>query len=128
MKFNGNSVFQQKKKLKQQRRRGICSAELQQDAPFAIAIGACMLNSLLFSDTKVSSSDDDDDEDAAISSTDARFSVMTIIGFIPYFNWLVSFYVFFIFVLLHLNDESEIMKLNLADDLKCNVDRAGCLH
>ncbi|XP_021767903.1 uncharacterized protein LOC110732293 isoform X2 [Chenopodium quinoa] len=74
-----------KRKLLQLRRRGICRAELQQDAPFAIALGACVLNSLLFSDTAVSSPED---EDAAVSSTDARFTVMTIIGFIPYFNWL----------------------------------------
>ncbi|KMT12461.1 hypothetical protein BVRB_5g103900 [Beta vulgaris subsp. vulgaris] len=75
----------QKKKLLQLRKRGICRAELQQEAPFAIAIGACMLNSLLFSDTSVSSSED---EDAEISSTDARFAIMTIISLIPYFNWL----------------------------------------
>ncbi|KAL2902936.1 Transthyretin [Bienertia sinuspersici] len=79
--YGGYSLTQHKKL----RRRGLCKASLQQDAPFAIAIGACMLNSLIFSDVAVSSSDD---EDAAISSTDARFTVMTIIGFIPYFNWL----------------------------------------
>lgn len=78
-------ILLNQKKKQQLRRRGICRAQLQQDAPFAIAIGACMLNSLLFSDAAVSSSED---EDAAVTSTDARFSVMTIIGFIPYFNWL----------------------------------------
>ncbi|CAO2837779.1 unnamed protein product [Amaranthus hypochondriacus] len=70
------------------RRTGICKAELQQDAPFAIAIGACMLNSLLF--TGIGESLSEDDEDGVIGATDARFSVMTIISLIPYFNWLVS--------------------------------------
>lgn len=88
----------QKKKLLQLRKRGICRAELQQEAPFAIAIGACMLNSLLFSDTSVSSSED---EDAEISSTDARFAIMTIISLIPYFNWLVSSYCAILFIILH---------------------------
>uniref|UniRef100_A0A803LWQ8 Uncharacterized protein n=1 Tax=Chenopodium quinoa TaxID=63459 RepID=A0A803LWQ8_CHEQI len=82
---NGGLLLTQKKQLLKLRRSGMCRAELQQDAPFAIAIGACVLNSLLFSDTAVSSPED---EDAAVSSTDARFTVMTIIGFIPYFNWL----------------------------------------
>ncbi|CAO2837778.1 unnamed protein product [Amaranthus hypochondriacus] len=68
------------------RRTGICKAELQQDAPFAIAIGACMLNSLLF--TGIGESLSEDDEDGVIGATDARFSVMTIISLIPYFNWL----------------------------------------
>ncbi|KAJ9706325.1 hypothetical protein PVL29_001714 [Vitis rotundifolia] len=65
-------------------RKGACRAELSQDAPFAIAIGACMLNSLVFPVT----SGADDDGDTVIDSTDARFAVMGIISFIPYFNWL----------------------------------------
>lgn len=65
-------------------RKGACRAELSQDAPFAIAIGACMLNSLVFPIT----SGTDDDGDTVIDSTDARFAVMGIISFIPYFNWL----------------------------------------
>lgn len=65
------------------RRRGICRAELSNDAPFAIAIGACMLNSLLFPYVG-----DSEEENGAISATDARFTVMSIISFIPYFNWL----------------------------------------
>ncbi|XP_021757747.1 uncharacterized protein LOC110722761 isoform X2 [Chenopodium quinoa] len=84
-KLNNGGLLLTQKQLLKLRRSGMCRAELQQDAPFAIAIGACVLNSLLFSDTAVSSPED---EDAAVSSTDARFTVMTIIGFIPYFNWL----------------------------------------
>lgn len=72
--------------LQRRIRKGACRAELSQDAPFAIAIGACMLNSLVFPIT----SGADDDGDTVIDSTDARFAVMGIISFIPYFNWLVS--------------------------------------
>ncbi|RZS04858.1 hypothetical protein BHM03_00035255 [Ensete ventricosum] len=58
------------------------------DAPFAAAIGACVLNSLVFP----ISADETEDEDGGgtIDATDARFAVMGIISFIPYFNWLVS--------------------------------------
>ncbi|EXB81858.1 hypothetical protein L484_015332 [Morus notabilis] len=66
---------------------GICRAERSHDAPFVAAIGACMLSSLVL---PVAGAPDDDEngEDAAIDSTDARFGVMGIISFIPYFNWL----------------------------------------
>ncbi|KAF9601791.1 hypothetical protein IFM89_022959 [Coptis chinensis] len=61
-----------------------CRAELMQDAPFAIAIGTCVLNSLFFPLPKSGN----DDDDSPMDSTDARFAVMGIISFIPYFNWL----------------------------------------
>ncbi|KAK9093852.1 hypothetical protein Scep_025321 [Stephania cephalantha] len=69
------------------RRRGSlgCRAELAQDAPFAAAIGACVLNSLIF---PVAGGGGDEDGDSVMDSTDARFAVMGIISFIPYFNWL----------------------------------------
>ncbi|KAF6152534.1 hypothetical protein GIB67_039320, partial [Kingdonia uniflora] len=57
-----------------------------QDAPFAIAISASMLNSLVFPVSY--DSDDSGESGSAIDSTDARFAVMGIISFIPYFNWL----------------------------------------
>ncbi|XP_015896358.3 uncharacterized protein LOC107430082 isoform X1 [Ziziphus jujuba] len=60
-------------------------AGLSDDAPFAVAIGASMLTSLLF---PVTGAPDDDSGDSAIDSTDSRFAVMGIISFIPYFNWL----------------------------------------
>lgn len=72
--------------LQRRSRKGTCRAEFSQDAPFAIAIGACVLNSLAFPIT----SGPDDDGDATISSTDTMFAVMGVISFIPYFNWLVS--------------------------------------
>lgn len=65
---------------------GVCRADLSHDAPFAAAIGACMLSSLVL---PVAGARDEDGEDSALDSTDARFGVMGIISFIPYFNWLV---------------------------------------
>ncbi|XP_038875289.1 uncharacterized protein LOC120067780 [Benincasa hispida] len=64
---------------------GICRAELGNDAPFAIAIGACFLSSLVL---PVADGASDDESDAIIDSTDTRLAVMSIISFIPYFNWL----------------------------------------
>jgi hypothetical protein len=58
---------------------------LSQDAPIVVAIGACILNSILFPITK---GPDDEEGESLIDSTDTRFAVMGIISFIPYFNWL----------------------------------------
>ncbi|XP_059442261.1 uncharacterized protein LOC132174643 isoform X2 [Corylus avellana] len=58
-----------------------CRAEFAHDAPFAAAIGACMLSLLVF---PVTGKAPDSDGDLA----NMRFSVMGIISFIPYFNWL----------------------------------------
>lgn len=44
-----------------------------------------MLNSFVFADAGGS---EEEEEDAVVGTTDARFAVMSIIGFIPYFNWL----------------------------------------
>lgn len=56
------------------------------DAPFAVAIGACLLSSFVFPSVGVGS--DDESDDAVIDSNDTRLAVMSIISFIPYFNWL----------------------------------------
>ncbi|CAH9117038.1 unnamed protein product [Cuscuta europaea] len=64
---------------------GKCKAELVNDAPIAVSIGACILNSLVF---PVAPSPDEDETDSVIDSADARLAVMGIISFIPYFNWL----------------------------------------
>ncbi|KAH7840604.1 hypothetical protein Vadar_019137 [Vaccinium darrowii] len=78
--------YHHKKNPNQRRlRNGTCKAELSQDAPIAVAIGACILNSLLFPITK---GPDDEEGESLIDSTDTRFAVMGIISFIPYFNWL----------------------------------------
>ncbi|KAK3030661.1 hypothetical protein RJ639_035865, partial [Escallonia herrerae] len=66
-------------------RNGTCRAEFSNDAPFAVAIGACILNSLAF---PIPTGDGVDDGDSVIDLSDARFAVMGIISFIPYFNWL----------------------------------------
>ncbi|KAF5729781.1 hypothetical protein HS088_TW20G00145 [Tripterygium wilfordii] len=70
------------KTLKQ--KRITCRADLSHDAPFAAAIGACVLTTLVLP----VSTNPDDDGSSAMDSTDTRFGVMGIIGFIPYFNWL----------------------------------------
>ncbi|KAM0059907.1 hypothetical protein Hdeb2414_s0005g00186501 [Helianthus debilis subsp. tardiflorus] len=67
-------------------RNGRCKAVLLHDAPFAGAIGACVLNSLI-SPAPMGPNDNEDD-DSMINSADARFAVMGIISFIPYFNWM----------------------------------------
>ncbi|XP_022131237.1 uncharacterized protein LOC111004499 [Momordica charantia] len=64
---------------------GVCRADLGNDGPFAVAIGACILSSFVF---PVAGGGSDDESDAVIDSTDTRFAVMGIISFIPYFNWL----------------------------------------
>lgn len=69
-------------------RNGKCRAELSTDAPVAMAIGACILNSLIF---PVAPSPEDVEAESLIDSADARFAVMGIISFIPYFNWMVIF-------------------------------------
>ncbi|XP_060206730.1 uncharacterized protein LOC132634721 isoform X2 [Lycium barbarum] len=65
-------------------RNGTCRAEFANDAPYAVAIGACILSSWVFP-TKYS---EDDDGESTIDSADARFAVMGIISIIPYFNWM----------------------------------------
>jgi hypothetical protein len=71
-----------------------CRAEFAHDAPFAAAIGACMLSSLVF---PVTGEAPDSDGDSGFDLADTRFSVMGIISFVPYFNWLVKFFSFFFF-------------------------------
>ncbi|OAY56280.1 uncharacterized protein LOC110609475 [Manihot esculenta] len=71
-------------KRKAFKNNGICRAEFSRDAPFAVAIGASILSSLLLPNTAQM----DEDRESAIDSTDARLTVMGIISFIPYFNWL----------------------------------------
>ncbi|KAK9145731.1 hypothetical protein Sjap_005634 [Stephania japonica] len=80
--------------LRRRWRRSVgCRAELAQDAPFATAIGACVLNSLVFPVSGGGGGgggdgEEEEDGDSVMDSTDARFAVMGIISFIPYFNWL----------------------------------------
>lgn len=74
------------KKLKQRKlRAGKFRAEFSADAPVAAAIGACILSSLVF---PVTPPPEDAEAESLIDSADARFAVMGIISFIPYFNWM----------------------------------------
>lgn len=59
-----------------------CRSELSHDAPLAIAIGTCVLNSIVFPVR-----DKSNDEDGE-SMEDVRYAAMGIISFIPLFNWL----------------------------------------
>ncbi|XP_022849657.1 uncharacterized protein LOC111371750 isoform X2 [Olea europaea var. sylvestris] len=79
--------YNQLKKLNKRRRarNGKCRAELSADAPVAIAMGACILSSLILPATPLP---EDSEGDSLIDSADARFAVMGIISLIPYFNWM----------------------------------------
>ena len=74
------------------RRRALaCRADLQQDAPFAAAIGACVLASLVLPPPRPRGEVGEEvEEGEAFGATDTRMAVMGIISFLPYFNWLVS--------------------------------------
>ncbi|CAK9148494.1 unnamed protein product [Ilex paraguariensis] len=79
-------TYHHSKKLNHRRfKNGMCRVEFSHDAPIGVAIGACILNSLVF---PITPCPDDDEGDSVIDSADARFAVMAIISFIPYFNWL----------------------------------------
>ncbi|CAL5360302.1 unnamed protein product [Camellia sinensis] len=113
--------------LKRTRNGTCCRAEFSQDAPFAVAIGACILNSVVFPIT--SGPDDDDQGDSLIDSTDARFAVMGIMSFIPYFNWLS-----WVFAWLDTGKRRYVVYslVYLAPYLRsqiclCRLRRAGCL-
>ncbi|KAI3986230.1 hypothetical protein MKX01_031466 [Papaver californicum] len=80
-------LINNQRRSKNSRRSFKCRADFSQDAPFAIAIGACILNSLVFPIPSVPN-EEDEDSDSTITSTDSRFAVMGIISFVPYFNWL----------------------------------------
>lgn len=84
--FRPISTRRQRKRLQQRKlRNGTCRAEFSTDVPIGVAIGACILNSLVF---PITSPPEDDESDSVIDSADTRFAVMGIISFIPYFNWL----------------------------------------
>ncbi|KAJ1702200.1 hypothetical protein LUZ63_001979 [Rhynchospora breviuscula] len=66
----------------------VCKAELIHDAPFALALGASVLSSLVLPTEPGGSHEEGKDDDGAMDSTDTRLAVMAIISIIPYFNWL----------------------------------------
>ncbi|MCO5548438.1 hypothetical protein L7F22_001894 [Adiantum nelumboides] len=63
--------------------RGVCRSELLQDAPFVAAIGACILSSLV-----LQKKEEDQSSSAPLGEDDVRNGAVTIISFIPLFNWL----------------------------------------
>ncbi|KAK4270857.1 hypothetical protein QN277_019625 [Acacia crassicarpa] len=60
-----------------------CRAHLVGDGPFVVAIGACMLTSLVF---PITNGRHEEDGNSTIDGTDTRFAVIGIVSFIPYFN------------------------------------------
>ncbi|CAM0903168.1 unnamed protein product [Alopecurus aequalis] len=70
------------------RRTLTCRAELQQDAPFVAAMGACVLASLALPPKRVRAEAEEEEDDGEFGTTDTRMGVMGIISFLPYFNWL----------------------------------------
>ncbi|KAF8379774.1 hypothetical protein HHK36_029223 [Tetracentron sinense] len=92
-------AFDLKRKPYQRRIRGLkCRADFSQDAPFAFAIGACILNSLVF---PISDSPDDD-SGSAIDSTDAR----TNLSLSPEESWLPIASI--VFCIIHIQLEASI--------------------
>jgi hypothetical protein len=83
-----------------QRRRIVCKAELIHDAPFALALGASVLSSLVLPTKSGGAHEEGEDGDGAMDSTDTRLAIMAIISFIPYFNWLVRFVIEIFFCLV----------------------------
>ncbi|KAI5056685.1 hypothetical protein GOP47_0028503 [Adiantum capillus-veneris] len=85
--FNGfRSPSRSSKALKiltRSTKKGICRSELLQDAPFVIAIGACVLSSLV-----LQKKEEDQSLSASFGEDDVRNGAITIISFIPLFNWL----------------------------------------
>ncbi|KAJ3680169.1 hypothetical protein LUZ60_016447 [Juncus effusus] len=73
------------RKALQRNKPFVCKAELVHDAPFAIALGACVLTSVV---SPVKTGGEEEDGGGAMDSTDTRLAVMAIISILPYFNWL----------------------------------------
>lgn len=68
-------------------KKGNCSAALADDAPFALAIGASILSTLVL---PVGQEQEENKENSLFGPDDVRSGAMQIIGFIPLFNWLVT--------------------------------------
>uniref|UniRef100_A0A0D9W8P9 Uncharacterized protein n=1 Tax=Leersia perrieri TaxID=77586 RepID=A0A0D9W8P9_9ORYZ len=84
--FHGGGGASHLLRPRQRRRDFSCRADLQQDAPFAAAIGACVLASLVL--PKSGGRGGEEEEEVEFGATDTRMGVMGIISLLPYFNWL----------------------------------------
>lgn len=70
----------------QHRGTGICRAGLEDDAPFALAIAASVLSTLVLPPD--SPSEKGSESLSPLGGDDVRYAAMGIISFIPLFNWL----------------------------------------
>eukprot|EP01018_Ginkgo_biloba_P019679 Gb_31486 [translate_table: standard] len=84
-----------------------CRSEMSHDAPIAIAIGTCVLNSIVFPVR------DNKNGEEGQSLEDVRYAAMGIISFIPFFNWLILTYDFIRIKLVASRDASGRMSLML---------------
>lgn len=76
------------KKIPRFQKKGRYRAEFSQDAPFAIAIGACIFSSFVFHMQDDQGKNSEQGSPANEGADDVRNGAMTIISFIPLFNWL----------------------------------------
>jgi hypothetical protein len=67
--------------------QGKCRAGLEDDAPFAIAITAAMMSTLVLPVNV--ERDESKKGSSALGADDVRYAAMGVISFIPLFNWLV---------------------------------------
>lgn len=67
--------------------QGKCRAGLEDDAPFAIAITAALISTLVLPVNV--ERDESKKGSSALGADDVRYAAMGVISFIPLFNWLV---------------------------------------
>lgn len=67
--------------------QGKCRAGLEDDAPFAIAITAALMSTLVLPVNV--ERDESKKGSSALGADDVRYAAMGVISFIPLFNWLV---------------------------------------
>ncbi|KAJ7530619.1 hypothetical protein O6H91_14G010900 [Diphasiastrum complanatum] len=85
-------------------KRFTCKAGLEDDAPYAIAMGACVLSTLVIPILKDSRNNTKSENITTFSPDDIRYAAMGIISFIPLFNWLA-----WIFAWLDTNEQQYLI-------------------
>ena len=88
------------------RNQGICQALRSEDAPFIIAIGACVLSSLVYA--KKEEVTNHNPKGSPLGTDDVRNGAMTIISFIPIFNWLVCLLIFLLALTFYVSVVSDL--------------------
>lgn len=76
--------------LKHKGTTDICRAGLEDDAPFAVAIAASVLSTLVLP-FEGETEEEANKGVSPLGGDDVRYAAMGIISFIPLFNWLVSY-------------------------------------